>query len=76
MHETRNTIDTPHTVVSADGRRSIDEYQWCKCGTCGHVEICTPRSDFYGDKPGEPLECESCLYIRATQRAAKRMVMS
>lgn len=64
MSRTKNTEDTPHTAVSTLGR-SVDEYQWCKCGTCGHVEVCTPRSDFYGTNPGDPLECEGCLYVRA-----------
>jgi hypothetical protein len=47
-------VSDPRTTPNYAGRL-------CRCGVCGTVERCTPRSDFYV-RPGETwLRCEGCV---------------
>lgn len=32
----------------------------CKCSNCGQIGRSTIIFDFYADKPGDPLVCETC----------------
>lgn len=35
------------------------EYRRCQCGACGHIDVCTPRTDFVPG-PDDTLRCRRC----------------
>lgn len=57
------TFINPHKVAPADWLTNGfgDDYGcFCQCARCGTIARATFTFDFYADKGGEALKCESC----------------
>ena len=55
------TEQNPHRVAPAGWDEGGLPYgAWCKCSKCGFIGRSTLAFDYYADKAGDPLECESC----------------
>lgn len=52
--------DNPFTLGSQGDRR----YRYCKCGSCGHVAKCTPKTDFFTATDRDVLWCMPCTLQR------------
>ena len=51
----------PFTVAPDDWHEKGLPYgAFCECSECGLVERSTMLFDFYADKPGDKLVCETC----------------
>jgi hypothetical protein len=46
---------------------------WCKCSVCGFVGRSSVAFDYYAEKPGDPLTCESCQYRKFHESKRRRM---
>lgn len=57
------TMDNPHLVAPEDWETNGLEYgHYCRCSKCGLIGRSTYTFDFFADKSGDELVCETCTF--------------